>query len=172
MPRSLQDILDHADELADAFEAWDPTPDQERPPTPEMLLRRAAWKRAEAERQLADAVVKAREVGVAWTAVGEALGTSAQAAQKRYKATVHATLAEAQREAERLAREHGANEVVVPRGVGPGPKKVRAGKKAAAKKAPAAKRAPAKKAKPARRAPSRSTGQPIAAKRHSSRVVS
>jgi len=88
MPRSLQDILDSADELADAFEAWDPTPDQERTPTPEMLLRRAAYKRAEAERQIADAVVAARAADVPWRVIGESIGTTAQSAQRRYRTLV------------------------------------------------------------------------------------
>jgi hypothetical protein len=87
MPRSFQDIIDHADELADAIEAYEPAPGDDVT-TPEMLLRRAAWERAEAERALVEAIVEARGDGVPWTAVGDALGTSAQAAQKRYSVVV------------------------------------------------------------------------------------
>jgi hypothetical protein len=93
MPRSLQDIIDSADELADAFEAWDPTPDQERTPTPEMLLRRAAFKRAEAERQIAEAVAAARAADVSWRVIGESIGTTAQSAQRRYRIVVPDTSA-------------------------------------------------------------------------------
>jgi hypothetical protein len=162
MPRSLQDILAHADQLADAFEAWEPSTDEEEPPTPEMILRRAAWKRAEAEREVAAAVARARREGLPWSAVGEALGTSAQAAQKRYSsitvasASAALSLTEAQAVAERLAREHG--ESVVGLGIAPtepSPAKRPPAKRAPAKKAPAkrasAKRAPAFRGSTARR---------------------
>ena len=82
MPRSLQEIIDHADELADHFEQkYQPTMDTT---TPVMLIRRAAWMRSRLERDLADAVAAARAAGDSWRAIGEALGTTAQAAQKRY----------------------------------------------------------------------------------------
>lgn len=32
MPRSIQEILDHADELAQRFEDYEPDPNDERPP--------------------------------------------------------------------------------------------------------------------------------------------
>ena len=41
MPRSIQDILDHADELAARFENYEPEPTDERP-VEEYLLERAA----------------------------------------------------------------------------------------------------------------------------------
>ena len=44
MPRSMQDILDHADELAKQFEDYDPSPDDEVG-VAEHLLRRAALAR-------------------------------------------------------------------------------------------------------------------------------
>ena len=40
MPRSIQEILDHADELAQQFEGYEPGPDDERP-VAEYLLSRA-----------------------------------------------------------------------------------------------------------------------------------
>jgi hypothetical protein len=83
MPRSIQDILDHADELAERFENYQPDPADERP-VEEYLLERAALARARSERQIVDAITTARTKGVSWTRIGELLGTSAQAAQQRY----------------------------------------------------------------------------------------
>jgi hypothetical protein len=82
-PRSIQDILDHADELAARFETNEPEPSDERP-VEEYLLERAALAPGGSERQIVDAITAARTKGVSWTRIGELLGTSAQAAQQRY----------------------------------------------------------------------------------------
>jgi hypothetical protein len=87
MPRSIQDILDHADQLAERFENLDPD-DAVEIPVEEYLLRRAVIARARSEQQLLDAVAKARSAGVSWQKIGTLLGTSAQAAQQRYSAAV------------------------------------------------------------------------------------
>ncbi len=87
MPRSLQDILDHADELAKKLEDYEPTPDDEVEVAAD-LLRRAALGRARSERQVADAVVAARRAGVSWKRIGAELGVSAQGAQQRYGSVV------------------------------------------------------------------------------------
>jgi len=83
MPRSIQEILDHADELAQRFENYEPDMADERP-VEEYLLERAALARARSERQIVDAITAARAKGVSWLRIGELLGTSAQAAQQRY----------------------------------------------------------------------------------------
>ena len=83
MPRTIQEILDHADELAKKFEDSDPAVGIERPVS-ELLLRRAALARARSERQIIEAVEAARADGVPWAKIGALLGTSAQAAQQRY----------------------------------------------------------------------------------------
>lgn len=83
MPRSIQEILDHADELAQRFENLDPDRVTEVP-VEEYLLQRAVVARARTEQQLLDAVVAARAAGVSWQKIGALLGTSAQAAQQRY----------------------------------------------------------------------------------------
>ncbi len=54
MPRSIQEVLDHADELAQRFEDYEPRPEDERP-VEEYLLRRAALARARGERQIDEA---------------------------------------------------------------------------------------------------------------------
>ncbi|MGK2886587.1 MAG: hypothetical protein ACSLE8_17740 [Rhodococcus sp. (in: high G+C Gram-positive bacteria)] len=89
MPRSIQEILDHADELAKRFEDYEPDPADERS-VEEYLLERAALARARSERQIVDAVIAARAKNVPWQRIGELLGTSAQAAQQRYGAVVEA----------------------------------------------------------------------------------
>lgn len=83
MPRSIQDILDHADKLALRFEEYQPDEADERP-VEEYLLQRATIARARSERQIIEAVVRARAAEISWNKIGEILGTSAQAAQQRY----------------------------------------------------------------------------------------
>ena len=90
MPRSIQDILDHADELAKRFDDFDPDKAAEVP-VEEYLLQRAVVVRARSEQQLLEAVVTARAAGVPWQKVGVLIGTSAQAAQQRYGAFVDAS---------------------------------------------------------------------------------
>lgn len=83
LPRSLEEIIAHADELADAFEDYDPQPGEEGRITPGSL-RFIAYRRALAERELADAARTAHEQGMSWRAIGEAIGTSGEAARQRY----------------------------------------------------------------------------------------
>ncbi len=87
MPKSIQEILDHAEALAERFEAYEPQPGDERP-VEEHLLERAALAWARSERQVIEAVTAARSKGVTWQRVGELLGTSAQAAQQRYGSVI------------------------------------------------------------------------------------
>ncbi len=87
MPRSIQEILDHADGFARRLEDYDPDPSDEVP-VEEYLLRRAVLQRARGERQLLEAVTTARAAGVTWARIGELLGTSAQAAQQKYRTLV------------------------------------------------------------------------------------
>ena len=89
MPRSIQEILDQADELARRFENFEPDAADERP-VEEYMLERAALARARSERQVADAVIAARAAGVSWQKIGSLLGRSAQAAQQRYGSLVEA----------------------------------------------------------------------------------
>lgn len=85
MPRSIQEILDHADELAKRFEDYEPNAEDERP-VEENLLERAVLERARSERRILEAITAARANGTSWQRIGEVLGTSAQAAQQRYGA--------------------------------------------------------------------------------------
>lgn len=86
--RSIDDIKARADELADAFETYDPKPgDQDAPVPPVLAVKLAAWRRDTAERELADAVRAAREQQLSWREVGKAIGTSGEAARQRYSAS-------------------------------------------------------------------------------------
>lgn len=87
MPQSIQELLDHADQLASRFEGIEPETMRERP-VEEYLLERAVIARARSERQVVDAVTAARLGGMSWQSIGRALGTSAQAAQQRFGAIV------------------------------------------------------------------------------------
>ena len=87
MPRSIQEILDHGDELAARFEEYEPEEGDERV-LEEYLLERATIARARSERQIVEAVAAARSSGLSWQRIGDILGTSAQAAQQRYGAAV------------------------------------------------------------------------------------
>ena len=88
MPRTAQEILDHADELAARFEQAEP--DDLRDATALRAVRDAFLARAEAERDLRDAVVGARHDGHSWTAIGAMVGTSGEAARQRYGQAVKA----------------------------------------------------------------------------------
>lgn len=83
-PRSLEEILSHADDLADAFEAYEPNPDDEGKASSLVALRLAAARRAEADRAVLEAVVDARLHHVSWATIGSLLGTSGEAARQRY----------------------------------------------------------------------------------------
>jgi hypothetical protein len=61
MPRSIQEVLDYADELATRFEDHDPQPG-------------AAIARARSERQIVEAVTAARSTGLSWQRIGGLLG--------------------------------------------------------------------------------------------------
>ncbi len=83
MPRSLDELVAQADELADRFEAYEPE-EADRGESALMALRRAAYRRVLIERGLADAVHLARSQGVSWRQIGEAVGTTGEAARQRY----------------------------------------------------------------------------------------
>jgi len=89
MPRTAQEILDHADELAARFEQAEPG--DLRDATALCAVRDACLARATAERDLRDAVVRARHDGHSWAAIGAMVGTSGEAARQRYSQAVTTT---------------------------------------------------------------------------------
>ena len=66
MPRSVQDILKHADELAKRFEDYEPMAEDERDPVAVSELRQAVTARSDAERSIRDAVARARQASLSW----------------------------------------------------------------------------------------------------------
>jgi hypothetical protein len=84
MPRTVDEILQHADELAARFENYDPSEDDELDAGAVALLRSAVQERSEAERNILEAVKTARERGMSWSAIGALIGTSGEAARQRY----------------------------------------------------------------------------------------
>lgn len=87
MPRSIEEILEQADELALRFENHESRPDQIADATALGQVREAFKDRAAAERRLADAVATARADGHSWATIGTMLGTSGEAARQRYVQT-------------------------------------------------------------------------------------
>lgn len=88
MRPSLTDLIAHADQLADAFENHDPAPgDFDAPLPPLMAVKLAAFRRAAAEKELAQAIHAAREAHLSWRQLGQAIGTSGEAARQRYRAS-------------------------------------------------------------------------------------
>lgn len=84
MPRTVQDILEHADELAKRFEEYEPSTADERDPQVYTELRQAVLSRADAERSIKEAVSRGRKEGYSWSFIGAMIGTSGEAARQRY----------------------------------------------------------------------------------------
>jgi len=84
MPRTIAEILEQADELAARFEAHESDASDVNDAASLRAVRRAFQARAEAERQLADAVSVARAQGHSWAAIGAMVGTSGEGARQRY----------------------------------------------------------------------------------------
>ncbi len=88
MPRTVDEILQHADELAARFEDYEPREGDELDSGAAASLRTAVAERSEAERHMVDAVRRAREAGLSWSAIGSFVGTSGEAARQRYSSKV------------------------------------------------------------------------------------
>jgi hypothetical protein len=84
MPRTVDEILAHADELAERFERYEPNDVDELDVGAASALRTAVAERSSAERHLIEAVREARHAGLSWAAIGQLVGTSGEAARQRY----------------------------------------------------------------------------------------
>ncbi len=85
MRRDLGALIAHAEALADQFEGYEPKDeDFDAALPPVMAVKLAAFRRDAAERDLAMAVAAAREQKVSWRRLGEAIGTTGEAARQRY----------------------------------------------------------------------------------------
>ncbi len=78
MPRTVDEVLAHSDDLARKFEDYEPDP------APYLALRSAVLLRSGAEYALNAAIADARDHGYTWAHIGGLLGTSGEAARQRY----------------------------------------------------------------------------------------
>lgn len=85
MPRTLQEMLDHADELADEAERYEPAEGDIRDAAALRALSQTVLALAQLNRVLADQVAAARRGGHSWAAIATMLGTSGEAARQRYR---------------------------------------------------------------------------------------
>ena len=81
MKWTCEEILDHAEELADRFEAFDPAEAREVPGA-EYLLVRAARGQDCCDEHVVQALRAAREQGTSWERIGAILGITSQQAQR------------------------------------------------------------------------------------------
>lgn len=88
MPRTVDQILQHADDLAARFKDYEPDPAHELNSGAIALLRAAIQERSDAERHLLDAIKAARKAGMSWSTIGNFVGTSGEAARQRYGSKV------------------------------------------------------------------------------------
>jgi len=88
MPRTVEEILAHADELAARFENYEPSADDELDVTALTELRAAVAEQSAAERHLVDAIRGARAAGTSWSTIGAFVGTTGEAARQRYSRLV------------------------------------------------------------------------------------
>lgn len=84
MPRTAEEIIHQAEELATRFEDHEPDADDVRDASALRELRHAFLARAEAEQRVTEAVKRARSDGHSWASIGAMLGTSGEAARQRY----------------------------------------------------------------------------------------
>jgi hypothetical protein len=84
MPRTVQEILAHADELADRFESWEPDPARVKDTAALRDVHKAFQRVAAAEEELLDAVITARAHGFSWAMIGNMLGSTGEAARQSY----------------------------------------------------------------------------------------
>lgn len=84
MPRTTDEILAHADELAARFESYEPNSDDELNANAILELRTAVAELSAAQRHIQEAVRQARNSGMSWAAIGSLVGTSGEAARQRY----------------------------------------------------------------------------------------
>ena len=85
MPRTVDEIINQAEELSARFEGHEPDPNEVRDATALREVRKAFLARAEAERSVTEAVKNARAEGHSWASIGAMVGTSGEAARQKYR---------------------------------------------------------------------------------------
>lgn len=84
MPRTTEEIVAQAAELAKRFEDFDPEPGTALDGAPLRAVREAFEDLAAAQKRLTERVAVAKASGHAWGLIGAMLGTSGEAARQRY----------------------------------------------------------------------------------------
>ena len=88
MPRTVDEILAHADELAARFEDYEPVEADEIDVAALTALRDAIAEQAQAERHVLDAIRGARVAGMSWAVIGNMVGITGEDARQRYQPLV------------------------------------------------------------------------------------
>jgi len=84
MPRTIDEIINQAEELSARFENHQPDAEAIKDASDLRELRQAFLARAKAEQRVTDAVADARADGHSWASIGAMIGTSGEAARQRY----------------------------------------------------------------------------------------
>lgn len=85
MARSLQEIMNSADQMAaDAERGTEAGAQVQAGDEPWLDLKLAAFKRAEAEKELARAIASARQQDMSWAQIGKHVGITGEAVRRRY----------------------------------------------------------------------------------------
>lgn len=84
MPRTVEEILAHADGLVARFEQYEPRTEDELDVDAITALRAAVAEQSAAESHVIDAVRAARHAGMSWAAIGTFIGTTGETARQRY----------------------------------------------------------------------------------------
>jgi hypothetical protein len=84
MPRTIDEIINQAEELAARFERHEPDAKDIKDASALRELRHAFVARADAEQRVTEAVETARDDGHSWASIGAMIGTSGEAARQRY----------------------------------------------------------------------------------------
>ena len=86
MPRTVEEIVASAGQLAKKFEDYEPQPGDAIDGAPLRTVREAFEDLALAQKRLAERVSVARAAGHSWASIGAMMGTSGEAARQRYGA--------------------------------------------------------------------------------------
>lgn len=103
MPRTASQNDDAEARVEDWLDNLDPATTIAKDATPLRSITEARRARVAADRALTEAVEAARAAGHSWAAIGNALGTSRQAAQQRYTASSSAPARRTRRVVKRKA---------------------------------------------------------------------
>jgi hypothetical protein len=84
MPRSLNELIKHADFYAKQFEDYPTSADDAIDTATFNALWAAGEQKSAIENSIAELVVKARSENMSWKLIGQVLGTTGEAARQRY----------------------------------------------------------------------------------------